>query len=116
MPYKIDWQTNATYNAPQTNAQGKSLGVLSANLAFSKDILKDKATIALNVNDVFNSRKRISETHLESLNSYSEQQWRQRQINLSFTYRFNKLKTNDKDKDKNKKQNQQQDDNGDFPG
>ena len=77
--------------------------------------MKDKATIALNVNDVFNSRKRINETHLVSLNSYSEQQWRQRQINLSFTYRFNKLKTNDKDKDKKQKGNQQ-DDNGDFPG
>ena len=115
LPYKIDWQTNATYNAPQNNAQGKSLGVLSANLAFSKDVLKDKATIALNVNDVFNSRKRINETHLGSLNSYSEQQWRQRQINLSFTYRFNKVKNNDKDK--NKKQNQQDNnDNGDFPG
>jgi hypothetical protein len=115
LPYKIDWQTNATYNAPQNNAQGKSLGVLSANLAFSKDVLKDKATIALNVNDVFNSRKRINETHLASLNSYSEQQWRQRQINLSFTYRFNKVKNNDKDK--NKKPNQQDNnDNGDFPG
>ncbi|MEO5776159.1 MAG: outer membrane beta-barrel family protein [Flavobacterium sp.] len=113
LPYKIDWQTNATYNAPQNTAQGKNLGVLSANLAFSKDILKDKATISLNVNDVFNSRKRISETHLESLDSYSEQQWRQRQINLSFTYRFNKVKTNDKDK--TKKQNQQ-DNNDDFPG
>ena len=115
LPYKIDWQTNATYNAPQTNAQGKSLGVLSANLAFSKDILKDKATIALNVSDVFNSRKRINETHLANLNSYSEMQWRQRQINLSFTYRFNKVKNSDKDKDKKPKGNQQ-DDGGDFPG
>ena len=116
LPYKIDWQTNATYNAPQTNAQGKSLGVLSANLAFSKDVLKDKATIALNVSDVFNSRKRINETHLASLNSYSEQQWRQRQINLSFTYRFNKVKTNDKDKDKNKKPNNQDNNDDSFPG
>lgn len=97
LPFKIDWQTNGTYNAPQRNAQGKSLGVLSANLAFSKDVLKDKATIALNVNDVFNSRKRITETNLPSLNSYSEMQFRQRQINLSFTYRFNKMK-NEKEK------------------
>ena len=112
LPYKIEWQTNATYNAPQSNAQGKSLGVMSANLAFSKDILKDKATISLNVNDVFNSRKRINETSLASLNSYSEQQWRQRQINLSFTYRFNKQK-NDKEK---KPKGGQQDDGGDFQG
>ena len=77
--------------------------------------MKDKATIALNVSDVFNSRKRINETHLANLNSYSEMQWRQRQINLSFTYRFNKVKNSDKDKDKKPKGNQQ-DDGGDFPG
>lgn len=112
LPYKIDWQTNATYNAPQNSAQGKSLGVLSANLAFSKDVLKDKGTIALNVNDVFNSRKRITQTDIPTLSSYSEMQWRQRQINLSFTYRFNKPK-NEKDKQPKK---QPQDDGGDFPG
>lgn len=93
LPYGIDWQTNGTYNAPQTNAQGSSRGILSMNLAFSKDILKDKGTLALNVSDVFNSRKRISETNLPSQNAYSEFQWRERQINLSFTYRFNRKKS-----------------------
>ena len=93
LPYKIDWQTNATYNGPQNSAQGKSYGIISANLGFTKDVLKEKGTIALNVQDVFNSRKRISETFLPGiLNSYSEMQWRVRQINLSFTYRFNKQK------------------------
>jgi outer membrane receptor protein involved in Fe transport len=113
LPYKIDWQTNATYNAPQKNAQGSSLGVLSANLAFSKDVLKDQGTVSLNVNDVFNSRKRISQTDIPGLSSYSEFQWRQRQINLSFTYRFNKQKN-----EKEKTRKPQQDDNGggDFPG
>lgn len=99
LPYKIDWQTNMTYNGPQNNAQGKSLGVYSANLGFSKDILKDKGTLALNVQDVFNSRKRINQTNLPQLNSYSEMQWRMRQINISFTYRFNKKK-NDREKPK----------------
>jgi len=65
---------------------------LSANLAFSKDVLKDKATITLNVSDVFNSRKRIMETELAMQNTYSEMQWRERQITLSFTYRFNRQK------------------------
>jgi hypothetical protein len=112
LPYKIDWQTNATYNAPQNTFQGKSLGVLAANLAFSKDILKDKATVSLNVNDVFNSRKRISQTNLPTLSSYSEMQYRQRQINLSFTYRFNKQKS-DREKQPRK---EGEGDNGDFGG
>src|SRR5690606_22830563 len=49
LPYKIDSQTNVTYHAPQESAHGRSKGILHANLAFSKDILKDKATLTLNV-------------------------------------------------------------------
>ncbi|MBP6373727.1 MAG: TonB-dependent receptor [Flavobacterium sp.] len=97
LPYKIDWQTNFTYNGPQRTAQGKSLGIASANIGFSKDVLKEKGTVAFNVNDVFNSRKRINDLVLPNVNSYSEMQWHQRQVTLSFTYRFNKLKT-DKEK------------------
>ncbi|WP_284652077.1 TonB-dependent receptor domain-containing protein [Flavobacterium terrisoli] len=113
LPYKIDWQTNATYNGEQKQAQGKSLGNFGMNLAFSKDILKDKGTIALNVSDVFNSRKRISETYLPGqVDSYGEMQWRVRQVNFSFTYRFN-VQKNEKER---KPRNGQQDDGGDFPG
>jgi hypothetical protein len=113
LPYKIDWQTNVTYNGPQTTAQGKNKGNASANLGFSKDLLKEKATLALNVQDLFNSRKRISETYLPGIsNSYSEMQWRTRQITLSFTYRFNKKKG------EKEKQPKKDTDNGDdnFPG
>ena len=112
LPYKIDWQTNASYNAPQTSAQGKSLGVFGANLAFSKDILKDKGTLSFNISDVFNSRKRIMENYLQGVvSSYSEMQWRQRQFSLSFTYRFNKPK-NERERPR---QNQNEGE-GDFQG
>ncbi|HQZ24136.1 MAG TPA: outer membrane beta-barrel family protein, partial [Flavobacterium sp.] len=62
LPYKIDWQTNMNYNGDQKTAQGKSLGIFSMNLGFSKDVLKEKATLAFNISDVFNSRKRKYET------------------------------------------------------
>jgi outer membrane receptor for ferrienterochelin and colicins len=114
LPYKIDWQTNLNYNGPQDNAQGRSLGVFAVNLAFSKDVLKDKGTIALNVNDLLNSRKRIMENFISgSVESYSEMQWRVRQVTLSFTYRFNKSKN---DKEKPKKSMQDGNEGGDFPG
>jgi hypothetical protein len=117
LPYKIDWQTNFNYNAPQKNAQGESRGIPSMNLGFSKDFLKDKATLALNVQDVFNSRKRINETYLPGvLESYSEMQWRVRQITLSLTYRFNKAKT-DRDRERNQQRNNNDGGgNDDFPG
>ncbi|MES2239393.1 MAG: outer membrane beta-barrel family protein [Bacteroidota bacterium] len=115
LPYKIDWQLTGMYFSPQTTAQGKSLGNYVVNTAFSKDLLKDKATIAFNVSDLFNSRKMKSETNLPSVISYSEFQFRRRQFNLSFTYRLNMKKT-DKDKNKNQKNNNGDDAGGDFPG
>lgn len=98
LPNKIDWQTNMTYNGAQSNAQGKVGGVFGMNLAFSKDVLKDKATVSFNISDVFNSRKRIMDTNLVGIvDSHAEMQWRVRQFTLSFTYRFNKMK-NEKEK------------------
>ena len=105
LPLKIDWQLNGNYDAPQKTAQGRRIGVASANTSLSKDILKERATIGLNIQDIFNSRKMKYETDIPNLsNSYSEMQWRQRQITLSFTYRFNMKK--------NEKQKQNQQDNG----
>ena len=112
LPYKIDWQTNASYNAPQTSAQGKSLGIFAANLAFSKDVLKDKGTLSFNISDVFNSRKRIYDNYLQGVvSSYGEMQWRQRQFSLSFTYRFNKPKN-----ERERTRSNQNDSEGDYQG
>lgn len=109
LPLKIDWQLNGNYEAPQNTAQGKRIGVASANTSLSKDILKDKATIGINVQDIFNSRKMKNETYLPGeLRSHSEMQWRQRQVTVSFTYRFNMNKN-----DKQKQQKDQQDNGGD---
>ena len=89
LPGNVDWQTRMDYRGPSEDAQNKNKGIFSMNLAFSKDLFNDKASIALNVSDVFNSRKRITETTTPTFNSESEFQWRQRTFNLSFTYRFN---------------------------
>lgn len=93
LPAKIDWQTTLNYRGPQDNFQSKNKGITSINIALSKDILKEKATLSLNVSDLLNSRKRISETNIEGVsNRYSEFQWRERQIRLNFTYRLNQKK------------------------
>ena len=103
LPAKIDWQTNFMYRGAQKTAQGKVLGNASVNMSLSKDVLKDKATIALNVQDLFNSRKLMIETQLAQAFSYSEMQWRERTVNLSFTYRFNQTKA-DVQKEQRKQQ------------
>jgi outer membrane receptor for ferrienterochelin and colicins len=108
LPYKIEWQTNINYNAPLKYAQGLNVGVASANIAFSKDILKEMGSISFNISDVFNSRKMIRDLNLPSLNSYSEFQRNVRQFTLSFTYRFNKKKT---EKEQKPRQNEGNDEN-----
>ncbi|RUT69250.1 TonB-dependent receptor [Flavobacterium cupreum] len=114
LPYKIDWQLTSMYNGSQKTAQGKNLGQFGMNTSFSKDVLKDKATIAFNVSDIFNSRKMKSYTYLDEVNSYSEFQFRKRQFNLSFTYRFNKAK-NERDKNAAPKEGGNEG-GGEFPG
>ncbi len=89
LPFKIEWQTNVMYRAPQNTPQGRMLETLSANLAFSKEVLKGKGTVALNASDIFNSDKFKINNYLPTANTYMEMQRRPRQINLSFTYRFN---------------------------
>ena len=61
-------------------------------MAFSKDLFGDRASIAFNVNDLFNSRKRKQTTSTPTFDAYSEYQWRERSFNLAFTYRFNQKK------------------------
>ncbi|MDB4204499.1 TonB-dependent receptor [Polaribacter sp.] len=97
LPYKIEWQTRLSYRGPSESAQNVSEGIFSANLAFSKDILKEKGTLVLNISDVFNSRKSNTVNYTpnrDASTNISDQtfQWRMRQISLNFTYRFNQQK------------------------
>jgi len=105
LPTKIDWQTNVFYMGPNNNAQTENEGMLSLDLAFSKDIMNDNGTIGFRVSDLLNSRKRQSLTTATNFISESEFQWRRRQFNLSFTYRFNE-----------KKERQRNSRNGDYNG
>ncbi|MEH6407260.1 MAG: TonB-dependent receptor [Leeuwenhoekiella sp.] len=112
LPAKIDWQTNAFYRGPSQGAQTKTDGLLSIDLAFSKDIFKESATVSLNVQDLLNSRKRNSFTTNPSFTQDSEFQWRERQINVSLMYRFNQQKNQ-----QNKQNRESNDDQGeDFGG
>ncbi|RIA09866.1 outer membrane receptor protein involved in Fe transport [Flavobacteriaceae bacterium MAR_2010_72] len=92
LPGNIDWQTRVFYMGPSEDAQNKSKGMFSTDLAFSKDLFKDQASITFNVSDLFNTRKRQTTSTTPTFVGYSEFQWRQRSFNLSFTYRFNQQK------------------------
>lgn len=91
-PHKIEWQTNAFYRGPNKNAQTKTDAMKSIDMAISKDLFDDNATLALNVSDLLNTRKRSSFTSTDFFTSDSEFQWRPRTVTMTFTYRFNQQK------------------------
>jgi len=112
LPAKIDWQTNAFYRGAQENSQTKTDGIFSLDVALSKEIFNENATLSLNARDLLNSRKRSSVTTTDRFIQESEFQWRQRQITLSLTYRFNQKKN----QQRKRENNNSGDDGGDFEG
>ena len=52
----FDMQLRLNYEAPQKTVQGERKELFYADFAASKDVLKGKGTVTLNVMDVFNSR------------------------------------------------------------
>ncbi|MGK0453615.1 MAG: outer membrane receptor protein involved in Fe transport [Paraglaciecola sp.] len=97
LPGKTDLQINTNYRGPSQNAQTKSEGVFSMNIAASKDFFDEKASLSLNFSDVFNSSISRRVTNISGfLEQYSEFQWREPQVRVSFVYRFNQQKKNEK--------------------
>jgi hypothetical protein len=93
LPSAVDLQINTNYSGPSENAQTKSKGVFSLNIAASKDLFNEKASLSLNFSDVFNTRISQRKTIIpDFLEQYSEFQWREPQLRISFVYRFNQKK------------------------
>ena len=93
LPGKTDVQINSNYRGASQNAQSETNGIFTMDLSASKDLFDEKASISLNVSDLFNGRRRESTTIIPGFSEqYSEFQWRERQIRVSFVYRFNQKK------------------------
>ena len=92
LPGKVEWQTRISYDGPRIDAVNRRDGRFSSNMAFSKDLLKEKASISVSINDLFNTQRRNLESTTPTFYSDSVFQWRVRSYNLSFTYRFNQKK------------------------
>mgnify|MGYP000518559013 FL=1 len=81
-----------SYDGPRIDAVNKRDGRFSSNMAFSKDLFKEKASLSVNINDLFNTQRRNLESTTPTFYSDSYYRWRVRSYNLSFTYRFNQKK------------------------
>jgi len=90
LPYGFSLQMNGNYEAPKVAAQGTLQEVYWVDVALRKNLLKNKATVVLNVSDIFNTRKY---TTVYDYPLYTQTTYRDRETrigNFSFTYRFGK--------------------------
>ncbi len=101
LPAKVDWQTNAFYRGATEGAQTETQGLFMIDMALSKELFNERASLTLNVRDLLNSRKRDSYTVTEEFERESEFQWRQRSVTLSLTYRFNQQKRDQRRNERN---------------
>ena len=92
LPAKIEWQTRMNVRGPNETAVSKSEGDFSIDLAFSKELFKDKATLTLNIRDLLDQRGWRNETFNENFYNDFEFRWSQRSATLNLTYRFNQKK------------------------
>ena len=92
LPGSIEWQTRLSYTGPRVDAVNRREGIFSSNIAFSKDLYNEKASISLNINDLLNTQRRNLESTTPTFYSNGYYRWRVRSISLSFTYRFNQRK------------------------
>jgi outer membrane receptor protein involved in Fe transport len=88
LPDNIEMQLRGNYEAPQKTAQGQRLAVYYVDFSVSKDIIKGKGTVNLNVLDVFNSRRDRRVGTGPNFFTESNFQFRRRQINLTIGYRI----------------------------
>jgi hypothetical protein len=93
LPHKIVWQTSMNYRGPSQDNQNNRKGRFGANVSFSKDLFKEKASLAFNIRDVFNSRNYQNHIVTETFMADQDVQYRGgRTYNIAFTYRFNQKK------------------------
>lgn len=87
-----DIQFRGNYEAPQQLPQGRRKSIATLDISATKDIMKDKATLTLNIIDVFNSRKFRHITEGANFYASGVSQGRLRQVNLTFNYRLRQAK------------------------
>ena len=89
---KMNVQVSGNYRAPENTVQGSRKSFYSMDLGANMDVLKNKGTITLSVQDVLNSRKWRWTLDTPTLVETGEFQWRSRQMRVSFSYRINQKK------------------------
>lgn len=90
LPYGFSFQVNGNYEAPKVAGQGKLQEAYWLDAAVKKNLFNNKATLTVNVSDIFNTRKYTTNY---TYPTYVQTTYRDRETrigNISFNYRFGK--------------------------
>jgi outer membrane receptor protein involved in Fe transport len=85
-----DLQLSYRYNSKMIFLQGSIRPMQNFDIAVRKDVLKKKGSIALNVQDLFNTRIFYVESSGSNFESVADRRWETRIFTASFTYKFGK--------------------------
>jgi outer membrane receptor protein involved in Fe transport len=100
LPAGFSLQMNGNYEAPRIAAQGTLKEVYWVDAAIKKNLLKNKATVTLNVSDIFNTRKYTTVYNYPTSTQTTYRDRETRIGNLTFTYRFGKSEFGKQDQPK----------------
>ncbi|MEW6469018.1 MAG: TonB-dependent receptor [Bacteroidota bacterium] len=102
-------QLSGNYNAPTPSAQGTVNAMYSVDAGAKKDIMKGKGSLALNCNDVFNTRRFSMTAYGDNFENYMMHRWASRVVTFTFSYRFGNADFQPKKEKKQDFQQQQPD-------
>ncbi|MGM9477445.1 outer membrane beta-barrel family protein [Pedobacter sp. GSP4] len=92
LPKNYSLTTYAYYDSPSVSGLFRSLGSYQLNVGAKKTFWKKNATLALKVNDVFNTSRFRANLEYNNIKTFWQNEWESRRVNLSFTYKFGNMK------------------------
>jgi outer membrane receptor protein involved in Fe transport len=88
-----DLQLSYRYNSKMIFLQGFIRPMQNLDIAVRKEIMNKKGSIALNVQDLFNTRLFYVESSGSNFESVADRRWETRMFTATFTYKFGKTET-----------------------
>lgn len=92
LPKNYSLTTYAYYDSPSVSGLFHSLGSYQLNIGAKKTFWKKNATLALKVNDIFNTSAFRANLEYNNIKTYWKNEWESRRVNVSFTYKFGNMK------------------------
>lgn len=92
LPTNTRLQLNFSYNSPTVAAQGMREENYFMDFTVRQDFLQKQLNLTLKIDDVFGTRKEVTETYGDNFYVYTNQKRESRIVSLTLSYRLNNFK------------------------